>query len=301
MSKALKNVFIGAGILITTLVGVGFCVTVMIGIIGIRQDLSNILGFLIVAGITAGSLMIFSKVIGQKWILLLISLACVVLMLPKLMSSSLNFTLRLMPFLISLVLGLGAGYIYANKRKLLAPVLMGLFPLLFSFGLNEEWIYTVEYKLMAKAQDKTTVNFTLTDQYGQEISSEHLRGRILVMDMWFISCHACWVKFPYLEGLSRKYAGDQRVEIMAVNRPMRNDKPGSMFSKVEQKGYTFEVYAGDEQLMTDFGITYYPTIIVINQEGELVFKGGVEEVESVLKELLEPKSDTESVEIVLLD
>ena len=70
---------------------------------------------------------------------------------------------------------------------------------------------------------------------------------------------------------------------------MKNDKPNQLFTSVEDKNYTFPVVRGSQKLMDDFGINYYPTVVIIDPEGNLIFRGGIEKVEEVLEDLLKNK------------
>jgi hypothetical protein len=53
------------------------------------------------------------------------------------------------------------------------------------------------------------------------------------------------------------------MAIYAVNSPMKTDKPNQLYTSIESKNFTFPVAKGTEEMITSFGIDYYPTVIML--------------------------------------
>jgi peroxiredoxin len=157
-----------------------------------------------------------------------------------------------------------------------------------SFGIYDLWVHKVEYgNYTGEVSDSKVIPFSLENKEGQIVNNEMLQGNIVLFDFWYISCGPCWVKFPQLQSLYDKYESHPDVAIYAVNRPMDWDKPGQLFESIEKKDYTFPVLKGTQEVMDAFDVYVYPTVILLNQQGELVFMGELEDAEKKIESLLE--------------
>lgn len=119
------------------------------------------------------------------------------------------------------------------------------------------------------------------------MNNESLKGKIILFDFWFISCPPCWVKFPDVQLLYDKYQSNPLVEIYAVNRPMPQDKPYELFSRIEERGYTFPVLQGNQKVIDALNVNSYPTVMLLNQKGEIIFMGELEDAEKKIETILE--------------
>jgi hypothetical protein len=67
---------------------------------------------------------------------------------------------------------------------------------------------------------------------------------------------------------------------------MSRDKPGALFSRIEDKGYTFPVLQGTQEVMDNLDVYKYPTVILLNKKGEIVFMGELDDAEKKLETML---------------
>lgn len=109
---------------------------------------------------------------------------------------------------------------------------------------------------------------------GRAMSPVDFEGRIVVLNFWFTRCGQCIHEFPILDEFARKYAENSSVLVYAVNKPMEEDRDDSAFDLLKKKGFQFPAFTpSDENLPEKFGVKFYPTTIVIDQNGLVVFKG----------------------------
>jgi thioredoxin-related protein len=74
--------------------------------------------------------------------------------------------------------------------------------------------------------------------------------------------------------------------ILAVNKPIEEDKPNQAFNDIREKGYSFPVVViKDADLAEKFGVKGYPTTFVVNQNGQIVYKGDIEGAVKMVEEL----------------
>ena len=289
MKNTLIKVLIILLLFIITVAGILLAIAIGEGAWNLPKGLGLILAFLLLFGLTSVSLLKFKNKIGLYGVLIPIILGVLLLILPKAFNSTLKFSLKVSPFYISILLGILSGYLYYIKaiRKLALPLLLSIFPLLMSFGVYDLWIHKIEYgSWTGEVNEQKVAPFELLAKNGDLVTNETLADRIVLLDFWFISCGPCWVKFPDLQRIYEKYQSNPEVEIYAVNRPMPRDKPGALFQRIEDKEYTFPVLGGTQQVMDLLGVYKYPSVTILNQKGEMVFMGELEDAELKLESML---------------
>ncbi len=259
------------------------------GALGWGDGHDYFLFFVFLAIMSYVSFKYFSKTIGQvsTWIALSIFLLAFLVM--TLYQNTIKFTIKLLPFYLSVFFGLYAGFLLArgSANKVRALAITGILPLIFSLGVSEMWVHRIEYGTWSGDVAKPkSIPFAFYDKQGNAVDNNSLQGKVVLFDFWFINCGPCWVKFPKLQELYEQYKDDPNVAIFAVNRPMKRDEPGALFSTIEEKEYTFPVLRGTQEDMDALEVYKYPTVMLLNRKGEIVFVGELEEAEIKLTTLL---------------
>jgi peroxiredoxin len=121
-----------------------------------------------------------------------------------------------------------------------------------------------EYYPVKVQNGQVAPDFTLKDINGNTIKLSELKGKKVVLNMWWMGCHGCTDEMPYIQEFYDKYAG-QGLVLIAVNL---YEKESVVKSYVEQKHYTFTV-AGNSTLKlpqsyTNWGV---PTTFFIDEKG----------------------------------
>ena len=118
------------------------------------------------------------------------------------------------------------------------------------------------------------------------VTENDFNGKIVLLDFWFTRCEACFEKFPQVQSVFYKLKSDPSVKVLAVDKPIPNDKPGEAFDVIRREGYTFPVViAKDEELPEKYGVAWYPTTMVIDRQGKIVYRGDIEGAASMVEEL----------------
>lgn len=203
---------------------------------------------------------------------------------------SVKFFYKILPLVLSAFLGYvaGLGMLSVKSRsRYLWPSILFIFPLILALNIYSLWVHKIEFgNYFGEVEKVETISFAFTNKEGKVLTNETEKGKVVLFDFWFIGCPPCWVKFPALEALYKKYENDPRVAIYAVNRPMKQDKPGRLFSAIEEKGYHFRVLAGTQEGMDAFGVYVYPTVVLLSPKGEVVYIGEIEKVEEQIETIL---------------
>lgn len=124
-------------------------------------------------------------------------------------------------------------------------------------------------------------------QNEQPLQNEDWQGKVVLLDFWHTRCGVCFRKFPLLQKLYDRYKDHPSVRILAVNKPLETDSAGQAFAMVKQREYSFPVLIPTDKLLPEaFEVKAYPTTVVINKAGSVIYKGSIENAEAVIDELL---------------
>ena len=231
----------------------------------------------------------FGDRVGKVTVWISLSFFILVFILFFLYQNTIKFTIKLSPFYLTMFLGLLMGYLVSREgaRKMRIALILGVLPLIFSLGFSDLWNHRIEYgNWTGEVSNSEVIPFSFSDKTGNSIDQNLLQGKVVLFDFWFINCGPCWVKFPKLQEVYEKYNSHPDVEIYAVNRPMKRDEPGALFSTIEEKGYTFPVLRGTQEVLDALGVYKYPTVMLIDRNGFIVFTGELEQAEKKLESLL---------------
>ncbi|TVR39003.1 MAG: TlpA family protein disulfide reductase [Cryomorphaceae bacterium] len=113
-------------------------------------------------------------------------------------------------------------------------------------------------------------NFTLPIMLGEgNISLEELRGKIVLLDFWYVSCAPCKKAIPHLQALHRKYAGSD-VVVLGVN-PVDADRSDQELQKFFGiYGMTYpNVLDSGRTATSQMNVRAYPTLYLLDREGKV--------------------------------
>jgi thiol-disulfide isomerase/thioredoxin len=109
------------------------------------------------------------------------------------------------------------------------------------------------------------INFT--DLEGKKYNSQSIKGKILVLDFWFIGCTYCVHEMPKLNALVNEYKNRKDILFAAIAFNKENDLKKFM-KKID---FQYDVISDTSgYLNKKFEIRAYPTKVIINKEGNIV-------------------------------
>lgn len=135
----------------------------------------------------------------------------------------------------------------------------------------------------------------LTDLQGNPITTEMMKGKVVILDFWATWCVPCMQEMPYFHKVFEKYQNNSNVMFMVVNSGANNTINDARKWVKQNPQYKFPVYFNnDKNIGEKVGFTLIPTIVVIDQHGKMQFRTiGFE------GEILQKKLDVEIA--ILLD
>jgi peroxiredoxin len=107
-------------------------------------------------------------------------------------------------------------------------------------------------------------DFSLPDVNGNMVTLSDLRGKKVVINLWWIRCHGCTDEMPFLQEFYEKYSG-QNMALIAIND---YEKEVVVKSYIEGKNYTFTVISdSNKQLYKGYTNWGVPTTFFIDEDG----------------------------------
>ena len=117
---------------------------------------------------------------------------------------------------------------------------------------------------------------TVTTAQGETLLLSEIlqRKKVVVLNFWFADCIWCIREFPVMEVAYQKYRQD--VEILALNP---YDPVAQIDTFQQEHSLSFPMASCNRDLTLAFGVTGYPTSVVIDRDGRicLIHSGAITE------------------------
>jgi thiol-disulfide isomerase/thioredoxin len=118
---------------------------------------------------------------------------------------------------------------------------------------------------VASMLGKKAKKFLLTTLEGERINSSQLKGKVIVLNFWFINCGPCRREMPELNQLVQQFEGNEAVVFLGLAL----DPPHELPDFLEKNTFLYNI-AGDAIYLSDkFKVTNYPTNIIIDKNGKI--------------------------------
>jgi len=128
--------------------------------------------------------------------------------------------------------------------------LVAILPILVSFWAGQ---------LSGPAPD-----FDVRSLDGHQLSLSGLRGKVVVLNFWFIACPPCRVEIPKLNQLVKDFEGKNVVFIAFAP-----DSEEDLRAFLEETKFDYQVVAQATPIAKEYGVTGAPTHIVVDKEGRI--------------------------------
>lgn len=124
-------------------------------------------------------------------------------------------------------------------------------------------------------------NFALRDLNGKATTLSDLRGKKVIVNMWWLLCHGCTDEMPYMQEYFEKWP-DPNVVLLAVNV---YDLKENIQAFATAKNLTFTIMIDPEKVMSKAYVnTGVPTTFFIDKEGVVrkIKDGGFENAQEII-------------------
>lgn len=113
----------------------------------------------------------------------------------------------------------------------------------------------------------TMADFTLTDTDGITYTLSALLETkdAVILNFWFVNCGPCKAEFPHFEEIYKQYSDS--VQLLTLNH---FDSEQQIRNLRNQMGLTFPMIRENIGMQAGFGLTAYPTTVVIGKNGKIL-------------------------------
>ena len=113
-------------------------------------------------------------------------------------------------------------------------------------------------------------DFTVYDENGNAVKLSDFAGKPIVLNIWATWCYYCTVEMP---DFNEMYKSHPDVQFVMVNATGTNGETVESAKKyINDNGFEFPVYYDiDGDALVTYGVTSFPTTILITKSGELVY------------------------------
>jgi len=127
---------------------------------------------------------------------------------------------------------------------------------------------------------KPAALFTAKTLDGKSVSLADLKGKIVVLNFWFIACAPCVAEIPELNGIVDKYKSRDDVVFLAP----ASDDSEHLKEFLKKHEFKYQVIPSARDFDDKYKVSVFPTHIVIDRAGNIVSRDtglGDETVKSV--------------------
>ncbi|MEO8174504.1 MAG: TlpA disulfide reductase family protein [Sediminibacterium sp.] len=113
--------------------------------------------------------------------------------------------------------------------------------------------------------EKTFPDFDLTDMAGKRITSNDLKGKIVVINFWYSSCKPCIMEMPELNELVDKYKS--RTDIVFLGFAI--DKKELITAFLQKRKFNYTLIPAATELIKNMSVNTFPLHLVIDNKGKI--------------------------------
>lgn len=134
-------------------------------------------------------------------------------------------------------------------------------------------------------------DLVMVDIDGNQHDFESIGSKIIVLDFWFTTCAPCIKEMPEMNELKEEF-GTNNVAWFGVTYDNK-EKVNRLLSKVQ---FDFTIVPNSQHLVDRFGIKFFPTTLIIDENRKIVYTGSffkhnnrLEEIKTELTKLIKAK------------
>lgn len=109
-------------------------------------------------------------------------------------------------------------------------------------------------------------DFSVTDINGNLFSLQGLKGKVVVINCWFIACHPCVQEIPEISAIAEKYK-EKNVVFIGLTPDGKTEV--EVFLKTHE--FKYNIVPESKETIKKFNVFIYPTNIVIGKNSKIAY------------------------------
>jgi peroxiredoxin len=127
---------------------------------------------------------------------------------------------------------------------------------------------TTEFRLAAVPQEGTVAPvFEAPVMGGKTVNTDQLKGKVLVLNFWFIGCAGCIIEMPKLNDLAVKYGSNADIEFIAIAPNTEQE----LRDFLVRERFDYKMVGQARSIINLFAFKGFPRNIVIGRDGKIAY------------------------------
>jgi len=101
---------------------------------------------------------------------------------------------------------------------------------------------------------------------GEKIETKDLKGKVIVINLWFTTCHPCIAELPALNKLVKEYK-DRNVVCLGLSTDTKEMLDRDFFPNYN---FDFKIISGAGDIVEKIGHTGFPTTYIVDTKGKVI-------------------------------
>lgn len=182
-------------------------------------------------------------------------------------------------------------YVIRSRPYKAAVSLLSLALLIWmTFRGYELWLQKLNFgTFTGRTEQVVDHGILFQDADGGDVALGSFNGKYLLLDFWSSTCGVCIKKFPEVQKIYETYKNRPDVEVFSLFcRRRKGETARTGCDILLERGYSFPVMSIDgDTAQEKLGITGFPTILIFDPHGTLVFRGNLSQAERHLTKLID--------------
>ena len=114
---------------------------------------------------------------------------------------------------------------------------------------------------------KEISNFKATDINGNKINVKELKGKVVVLNFWFINCPPCRKEIPELNEMVNDYKDSTNIVFLGI----ANDYKEELQEFLKNNPFDYAIIDNGRYIAGKYNIRSFPTNVILDQSGRVYF------------------------------
>lgn len=110
--------------------------------------------------------------------------------------------------------------------------------------------------------------FAASDIEGNQVDLKSLKGKIVLLNFWFINCVPCRIEMPDLNDLVDSFKTNKEIVFISIAL----DDKKSLKNFLKTSSFKYRIIHGGGNIAAQYGVGSYPTHVILNKEGKVFFQ-----------------------------
>lgn len=127
---------------------------------------------------------------------------------------------------------------------------------------------TIEFRLAAVPQEGTVAPaFEAPVIGGRTVNTDRLKGKVVVLNFWFIGCPGCLSEMPKLNELAGKYGTNPDIDFIAIAPNTEQE----LRDFLARERFDYKMVGQARSIINLFAFKGFPRNIVIGRDGRIAY------------------------------